>query len=143
MKTIHILSIAFVVLFTACVQSEPKLYKLEETIYVDDRGQLDEYDIQEHLQILNISCKSYSMGLAIDCQDKVFARIVTKDEKLHEGSIYLYDRTNGDRVIHRMVKCIDKNCSRMVFKGDNNFKADAGIVGRRQVKMKVYQILYG
>ena len=88
-----------------------------------------------------ISCDTQSMGLGLRCNKPIYSRKISIDEKLLEGEIYIYQKNNSERkIIHRLTKCFDENCSLMVFRGDNN--AVGEIVYRKQVIFKpVFQIL--
>ncbi len=113
-----------------------------ETIYlVKDENKVEPLNSTDYLIKSQVSCESQSMGLTIGCKDTLFSRILEEDEKLIEGRIYKYRFSDHYRV-HRLVKCLDESCSTLVFKGDNNFKADE-IVMRHDVKQEVVQIRYG
>ena len=85
------------------------------------------------------SCDSDSMGLTLNCRDKIYYNYVSKNEPLELGMIYLYKKDNKI-IIHRLVQCLDENCSIAVFKGDNNYIAE--FVNRTQIIKKVEWVNY-
>lgn len=89
--------------------------------------------------VSRIGCDSDSMGLTLNCGDKVYSREVKNDESLLKGHIYIYEKGNQS-IVHRLVACIDQDCNQTVFKGDNNQVAE--FVNRSQIKKKVLQVEY-
>ena len=87
-------------------------------------------------------CGSDSMGRVIDCVDTLYQRRIRNGTKLYEGRIYVYEKNETRNVIHRLVKCLDTDCNRSIFIGDNNYIADK-IVNRSQIIGYVYQIRFG
>ena len=114
-----------------------------QTIYLVNNGsKVEPLNSTDYLLRSQVSCDSQSMGLLISCKDTLLSRILEEDEKLIEGRIYKYRSPSGYYKVHRLVKCLDENCSTLVFKGDNNFRADP-IVSRHKVEQEVVQIRYG
>ena len=90
--------------------------------------------------VTKITCGSDSMGLTFGCGDLLYYRNVKKDEELVPGEIYIYRKDDGNKVVHRLVECIDIDCELMVFKGDNN--AVGELVEREQVTKKIESVRY-
>lgn len=84
---------------------------------------VSEGQISKYNYVSKVACESDSMGTMLDCGDKLYLRNdVLSPEQLIEGRIYSYKRGN-DSIIHRLVSCLD-NCTKLIFKGDNNKVAD-------------------
>lgn len=92
---------------------------------------------------IRISCKTNSMGLLTDCNSKAQVRELQEDEKLKLGSIYIFKKPSNQSklIIHRLVGCVDENCTKLIFKGDNNKVIDE-FVNRSQVLYFVEGIKY-
>jgi hypothetical protein len=101
---------------------------------------LDTAELSKIDYVHKVACGSDSMGLTLNCGDKVYSRILENEEKLEIGSIYIY-RSSNHTIIHRLVKCLDEECSMTIFKGDNNRVAE--IVNRSEILYKVIKIEYG
>ena len=140
---IDILDIFMVALATSAVfclalgiiESKPEII----SDYVDTGDFLDhKYDV-----VSKISCGSDSMGLSFKCSDVVYSRKVLINETMIPGEVYIYtdpDPNKTNKIIHRLAVCLDENCSRMVFRGDNN--AVGEIVNRSQIYAKPVLQLY-
>ena len=87
------------------------------------------------------SCVSDSMGLALGCKDIIYYRSVTNKTILYEGRIYTYHK-DGKNIIHRLIRCMDKDCKEALFKGDNNLYADQPI-NRIQIDREVVMVQFG
>lgn len=107
-----------------------------ETIEFDVKDlKLAKYDYHN-----SVSCESDSMGLTLDCNDEAYGNIVQKRDRLIVGDIYVYRRENTS-IIHRLVRCLDKDCNVSVFKGDNNKVAE--FVNRSQIRYHIVRVNYG
>lgn len=103
-----------------------------------------------------LSCETNSMGLTITCGMMDVYSDVRPNETLHVGRIYSYkteefmnincERNTQfgcgtyDHIIHRLVACLDDDCNRTVFKGDNNPTAE--IVNRDRIDRKTIALQY-
>ena len=96
---------------------------------------------EENVEVISMGCGSDSMGLMLNCGDRIIKRKLNETEKLKEGKIYTYSK-GKQSIIHRLVFCIDDNCTKAIFKGDNNKKADK-IVERSQIEYEVLGVNYG
>jgi len=103
---------------------------------IDVHGEIDYYAYD---RVSKVSCKSNSMGLTMNCGDAVYETKVKDNDKLIPGDIYIYKKLNYT-VVHRLVYCLDENCSKAVFKGDNNEKGE--LINRSQVIFKVEKVEY-
>ena len=134
-----VLLTSFLTSFTREINGKIK----EETIYfVDDMDTLQKIDSEEVYIKFKISCESDSMGLIMNCKDTIYSKLVTEKTKLREGRIYTYRVNENKSRIHRLLKCLDKKCTKLLFKGDANRFVDK-IVNRNQIEKEVYQIKYG
>ena len=90
---------------------------------------------------IKTSCATDSMGLVIDCKNKVEIEPY-KNETLKEGSIYIYrsEINSSKTIIHRLVYCLDSSCNWSIFKGDNNDRGE--MVQKSQILYKVKGIEY-
>jgi len=95
---------------------------------------------EENVEVVKMACDSDSMGLMFNCGDKIIKRKLNETEKLKEGKVYTYLKGKSS-IIHRLVFCSDENCTKAIFKGDNNRKAE--IVGREQITHEVLGVNYG
>lgn len=93
----------------------------------------------EQEEIFRINCSSDSMGLILNCNDKVTTKKIG-DEKLSPGKIYIYKNEKNQNVIHRLVFCVDIDCNVSVFKGDNNLVGEQ--VLRENITHEVKEIKY-
>lgn len=93
---------------------------------------------------LALECPSDSMGSTIRCDDYLLVSNRTKHGyPLVEGRVYVFNNTYSDTLVaHRLVACLDENCTRLVFKGDNNDRADP-FVRREDVQYEVLGVMYG
>ena len=89
--------------------------------------------------ITSVQCGSDSMGLIINCNDKIVVEDMGVNEVLKEGAIYIYDSGNYT-AIHRLIKCLDDDCNVSVFKGDNNYIGE--IVNKTQITKRLIAIRY-
>ena len=96
-------------------------------------------ELETYTQTSKVSCKSNSMGLTLDCNDKTYLSMVGEDDDIELGGIYTYREDENTSVIHRVVICLE-NCSRVVFKGDANKFGE--IVNRSQIKYKLEMVEY-
>lgn len=92
--------------------------------------------------VANISCKSDSMGLVLNCGDKV--ELEPFNGNLKVGRIYVFNSTKvwnetNMTVIHRFVGCVDEDCNVTIFKGDNNLNAE--LVKRSDILYEVKKIV--
>ena len=87
--------------------------------------------------LVNITCESNSMGLLMPCNSKASV-IPYKNELLHLGRIYVYEVNSTYFIIHRLVGCVDKDCNRTIFKGDNNLISE--LINKSQIKYIVTAI---
>ena len=89
-------------------------------------------------------CGTDSMGLVMKCSDTLRLSVIGQNEILTLGDIYIYNTTNSSNenhpIVHRYVACANDDCSKLVFKGDNNYYAE--IINRSQVAYKVIGIDY-
>ncbi len=107
-------------------------------IYLLDDNQkvVERFNASDLLFSVPISCDSQSMGLSLNCKDSLFTELVTENSMLIEGDIYIYTK-NEKIIVHRLVKCLDDQCNRSIFKGDNNYVAD-DIVEKSKIFARVY-----
>jgi hypothetical protein len=96
--------------------------------------------LQKYDSISRVGCKSDSMGLSLDCNDRLYMRNLKKNHTFTVGDIYIY-QDEDSVVVHRLVKCLDDGCNKLIFKGDNNHVADP-IINRSDVVSKVVQVEY-
>jgi hypothetical protein len=99
--------------------------------------------VEEHTYdaIGRVECATASMEPSLECNDVLYKMRVKKDDPVYPGEVYTYNRGNNS-IVHRLVKCLD-NCTRLVFKGDNNDVAD-DIVDRSKARLyKVEKVRYG
>lgn len=90
----------------------------------------------------DIKCSSHSMRPTFDCYDDIYTRKVSDDEILTIGKIYIYEIEEEDkRNIHRLIGCADEECTKLIFKGDNNLIADP-IIDRSAVRDVVTKVIY-
>lgn len=86
-----------------------------------------------------VGCESDSMGLTLGCNDYLYQKKVTKDERLRLGDIYVYEKPGFNKtVVHRLVQIVDNHT--VLFKGDNNLMAE--YVPREHVLYKVEMVKY-
>lgn len=97
-------------------------------------------ETQRYNRIGRVTCDSNSMGLTINCNDRLYERAVNKDEKLQIGAIYAYEDGNSS-IVHRLIECEDENCSIAIFKGDNNMKGEK--VLRENITHQIEKVEYG
>lgn len=89
---------------------------------------------------LTMGCNSSdSMGLVINCNDRLYLTNVSRYPNLQIGSIYIY-RSGNITIVHRLVKCVDKDCNVTIFKGDNNPVAE--FINKSQILYKVEMVYY-
>lgn len=93
-------------------------------------------DLQLSEEWTTVGCNSDSMGLVLNCNDKLDLEKFTGDIEL--GEIYIYRKPNKT-VVHRAAFCIE-NCSMVVFRGDNNPKGE--IVNRSDIIYRVIGVEY-
>ena len=86
----------------------------------------------------SVGCNSSSMGLTLRCGDILDVKKY-EGEELEIGRIYTYQDGN-ESIVHRIVACQDKNCNIVIFKGDNNQKAE--FVNKTQITGKVLGVKY-
>ena len=89
---------------------------------------------------VKVECGSDSMGLTFGCNDLLYYRDVGKNEKLVPGDIYIYRKDDDNKVVHRLIECVDIDCNLTVFKGDNN--AVGELVERNNVLQKIESVRY-
>ena len=89
---------------------------------------------------VKVECGSDSMGLTFGCNDLLYYRDVGKNEKLVPGDIYIYRKDDDNKVVHRLIECVDIDCNLTVFKGDNN--AVGELVERDNVLQKIESVRY-
>lgn len=115
-----------------------------ETIYIIDENQVKRTNSSDIFFLSKVSCGSSSMNPTLNCKDDLHSRFVLENEKLVEGRIYKYWPLEKNRfVVHRLIKCLDENCTKLIFKGDSNLIADKEIVSRNQVEQEIFGISYG
>ncbi len=90
-------------------------------------------------KVLKVGCDSNSMGLTINCDDKLYVDAVKSDEELFLGTIYGF-RFDNKTFVHRLVQCVDIDCNLTVFKGDNNLVAE--FVNRSDIVYRVETVRY-
>ena len=89
--------------------------------------------------MMPVNCTGDSMGLVMGCNDKLMTYLKNDGRfKIKEGNIYIYEKENGGKVVHRLIKCIGDEC---IFKGDNNLYAET--INKSQITAMVYGIIYG
>lgn len=82
---------------------------------------IPEISVEANYDVIGVvGCKTNSMGLVLECNDKLYGDYVDEDTVLVPGSIYVYKVNDTSRVVHRLILCLDENCTRAVFRGDNN-----------------------
>ncbi len=142
-----ILIFAIIIYFTLLISFHGHPGKMLEAnaaadIYLldDEKRVVKRFDMSETLIQVPISCDSQSMGITFNCKDNLFSDFINDDSVLVEGDIYVY-QIDERIIVHRLVKCLDDNCNRSVFKGDANYAADK-IVERSQIISKVYGVEY-
>ena len=114
-----------------------------ETIYLlDSENNIVNISSTEVFLISNIECTSQSMGLLFSCRDTIYSKLLDKNITLTEGKIYKYWNENGYLVAHRLVKCLDETCQKLIFKGDSNYIADE-IIDRNSVVEEIVQVRFG
>ena len=114
-----------------------------ETIYLLDEGKkIVNISSTEVFLISNIECTSQSMGLLFSCRDTIYSKLLNENSTLTEGKIYKYMNEKGYLIVHRLVKCLDETCQKLIFKGDNNYVADK-IIDRNSVVEEVIQVRFG
>ena len=114
-----------------------------ETIYLLDKDKsIVNISSTEVFLISNIECTSQSMGLLFNCRDTIYSRLLDENSTLTEGKIYKYQNEKGYLIVHRLVKCLDETCQKLIFKGDNNYIADK-IIDRNSVVEEVVQVRFG
>ena len=87
-----------------------------------------------------VSCSSDSMGQVLDCGDLLYISTkIISPEQMVIGDIYTFNQGNSS-IVHRLIKCMD-NCTKLIFKGDNNRIADP-IVSIEDVTGKVIMVKY-
>jgi len=74
-------------------------------------GAIPSYDY-----IQPISCTSNSMGPIIQCGSYLY---ISKKFEIKSGSLYTF-KYNNDTYVHRLITCLDDECSLLLFKGDTN-----------------------
>ena len=127
--------IAVLICISITLTDDEIVYKIhadnstEETMY--------SYHRPVNLDYFIMDCVSNSMGRNIDCSDIVEVDLDIKT--LYEGWIYAY-KDGDDYVSHRLVKCLDVNCTQAVFVGDNNKIGE--IVNKSQVYGRVISVEY-
>jgi len=89
---------------------------------------------------IKVECGSDSMGLTFGCNDLLYYRDVKKGEILVPGDIYIYRKDDDNKVVHRLIECVDIDCELTVFKGDNN--AVGELVERKNVLQKIESVRY-
>jgi len=92
---------------------------------------------------LKISCETNSMGLLTDCNSKAQVKELEENKKLKLGNIYIFKKPSNTStlIMHRLVGCVDENCTKLIFKGDNNKVID-DFVNRSEVLYYVEGIKY-
>jgi hypothetical protein len=132
----------FVILFIVLVGSVTTGYFLGHALAGSDKS-FDRImtDVTEYDYVSEVSCKSNSMGLTVNCDDEVYISLVKSDDPLYIGYIYTYkDSIDNHSIIHRLVYCLDSDCNSTVFKGDNNQAAE--LVNRNQIVGRVVSVKY-
>lgn len=102
---------------------------------------VDTAEMQKYDKIDKVACTSDSMGLTIDCEDRLYSQKVAKNHIFKIGSIYIYRENENKSTVHRLVGCIDNDCTQLIFKGDNNRVADP-IINRNDVLYEVVMVEY-
>jgi len=104
--------------------------------------------------VSEIRCDSDSMGMTLNCDQRVRWHYVKSDEALKTGSLYIYDDpwTNDTLILHRLVGClapyndtIIEDCtlySFLIFKGDNNRVMDIPVLYSPKIKLRYVDIIY-
>ena len=88
-----------------------------------------------------VGCGSDSMGLTLQCNDKLYLHTLSPQEALTPGSIYIYNNSkHNNTVVHRLILCLDTDCNATIFKGDNNKIGEQ--VHRKDILYKVVQTQY-
>jgi len=100
---------------------------------------LETLELVKYDRVGPVGCESDSMGLVLSCGDKLYQKKVTPKQHLREGKLYIYNMTD-QLVVHRLVTCLDENCTKTVFKGDNNHIGE--IVNRDQIQYEVVMVQY-
>ena len=141
---LNIFSILVTLLLIGCtrmVDTAP-----EEYMVVDGIPPPVDEDVIEDIEIISIkgvpvdvACGSDSMGLMMACGTVVYKQDI-KDNEFDEGRVYIYKKENKT-VIHRLVKDCRQGCYGLIFKGDNNYKADT-MVPEEDVLSKVIMVEY-
>lgn len=85
---------------------------------------------------VNPSCKTNSMGLTINCNDKLYLKKFKGD--LRKGGIYIYRKNESTTVVHRLIGCVDYECNTTIFKGDNTLMGE--LVNKTQILYRVEMI---
>ena len=60
--------------------------------------------------INTVSCNTNSMGLTMNCNDRLFVSMVDEGGELYLGRIYVYNDGNKS-IVHRLVVCVDSDCN--------------------------------
>lgn len=80
-----------------------------------------------------VAVKSGSMEPAVRTGSICWVNFKTDKSKLGTGDIVVFERGNGQLVLHRIVQCTKKG---IITKGDANETQDVGVVRWNQVKGK-------
>lgn len=100
----------------------------------------DIVEMQEIDGITNIACSSDSMGLLMNCGDRLYYKDLKTNDELVDGEIYIFKSpyVNGTTAVHRLIW---HNESHAIFKGDNNLVADP-LIHRSDVLKIIVGIKY-
>ena len=113
------------------------------SLKLDSTIQLEETEIADlGITTARTKCNSNSMGLMMDCNDKLYIQKVKPNEQLKIGQVYIYPHWKDNiSVIHRLVACQNENCTKLIFKGDQNSRADP-VINRSQITHILKKIEY-
>lgn len=126
-------------LIVACILIGFCLALLTPTGVVDTAtGDFTRYDTITH-----VGCSSDSMGLSLNCNDRLYLLEDLEDHDYTVGSIFVFKSpyNEGGRTVHRLIMCLDPDCNEMIFKGDNSRVADP-IINKEDVIGKVVMKKY-
>lgn len=90
-----------------------------------------------------VSCDSDSMSPALGCHDKLYLKKLKYYETVWPGKTYIFNTPYDDNgtVVHRLMGCVDKKCTQLIFKGDRNRVADP-LINRSDVLYEVVGVTF-
>jgi len=106
--------------------------------------EITEHNSLENSWMQKIKYNSHSMEPTMNGGDTAILKEV--GGALILGAIYVItppeEYNTGIDIAHRFVGCVDLDCEKLIFKGDNNLLADQYVVTRDMIKAKVIGVIY-